>query len=233
MPALPLLSLLFAATVAFALAPVQPSSAASITVTFSGTIDVVDDPNSVLDPSVVVGAAFAGSYTIDPDTFAPTEACSFDPNSPDSFCQYSGSLIGSVAVGSSVFDLPNEVTIRNNAMEFGGGGRVWDSWSIQDIPDPGEIGAFVSFLDYTHTKTDDARVFFVATSLVGWTEAHFVLIEAPHPNPNQSGGPVAMGAIQSVVPEPSTTVLLALGLAGLAGMVRSMRSASRSTEDER
>lgn len=190
------------------------ASAAPITVGFSGVIDTVTDLNPpVLPPAVFVGAPFEGTYTIDPDLFTTQSP---GASGPGGIAHTPGP--GTLAVG--VAGTPFSTTVDRIAITNGDDPSfppgVPDAWAISpsfvSAPDF-DIG--LAFLDSTQARISDPSDFFVNTSLSGWDSGQLSFFTL---NNGVAAVFLARGTITDlyVVPEPTTALLLGLGLTALA-----------------
>ena len=199
--------------------------ASATTLSFSGFIDEVDDPNGFLDPAVVLGADFTADFEIlYPGPMAPAMG-----------------LPGFVYYGSILFDpFPNQVPGVTVSVAIGGEelssswagfgigndlvsptGIAVDFWTTTQPsslnPDPGTVMYGVTYADSSGLKLDDTSIFVPSDSnLAGWDSVRFWITEpgifCGYPDPCL----LAAGTISAVViPEPATAHLLALGLLGM------------------
>ena len=201
----------FFVAVAFVFGFVGIAAAAPTVVGFSGVIDFVDDPSSELPPGIGLGTPFAGTYTLDPDLFG--SAMSLMPG----FYQHEngpGSL--DILVGGFDFSRPIEAVFIGDGFNDPTFGPV-DFWSIPlPLERTGRTEVSAAFTDTTLQRISEPSDFFVNTSLDGWDGAHLFI----HTDL------LARGRITelTVIPEPSTALLVASGLVGFAAQRRRPRA---------
>jgi len=189
------------------IAYVRPSTAVPLIVGYSGVIDTVDDPDGFL-PGVVPGTTFSGTYTLDPDLFTTTTG---PPGSV--FFHRPGPGSVEVDIGGNLFSrVVDSILIGDNF-----GSDVWVLTRFGTNPKPAVI---LFFWDSTGTRITDPMSFFVNTSLDGWDFSEMVLFA--HDDP---WGPIrrlTSGTIMEVfvIPEPSTALLVGLGLVALGARRR-------------
>jgi hypothetical protein len=199
-----------------------PSAAAPITVGYSGVIDSITDPFGQLPPGIGLGTPFTGTYTVDPDAVTGVAQ-------PDTgYVQHIGAGLGSIEldVGGNLIGQP--LTTVGIGDVIGGAPFAEDFWNtitpeFETVP-LGSLASAVSFSDSTDTRISDPFDFFVNTSLTDWDDPKAGIWVARGGIGPAGGGFVllARGEITSlqVLPEPSTALLMGLGLLGLGARRR-------------
>jgi hypothetical protein len=191
-----------------------PAVAAPITVLFAGTIVSVTDPQHYLDPSIVVGSPFTGSYTVDP-AFSLSSAL---------FGGVRYTLTSPASIQASIQGVPftNDVAIQVLVADGYTGAGGGDLWTFVSNASALPIGALivVPFFQDTSGAKLDSDAFFVNQALAGWDVPQLFVTRWN----GVAGENLALGTITSVtIPEPATSALLAGALAAMA----SIRSARR------
>lgn len=226
--------------VAAILALSASAAAAPITYTFTGTISSVSDPGNELGGSLVVGVSqVQGSFTIDDSVFSATRDRVFQGTTYGSVYDVDGAAYGfSTNFGGILFQTDpqpggaaeSSVYVTDHFPDFPIGNQ--DQWAVEAtgvVEPPGFTAPLLLILgfgfnvDWVYTDTgfelppslDQALAFGgygivrVARSGGGLdVVAQLTSFSAPD-NPNIPSSPPP-------VPEPTTSSLLALGLAGLA-----------------
>jgi hypothetical protein len=208
------------------LALAGPALATPITVVFSGTIDIVDDPGGLTDGSIAVGVPFTGRATWDD---AVTDTDPADPRSG----KYKGSAPpwtleihvgnydiapGALGVEISVLDraAPNpDPDVFSVAAQVASLSGPLSSPNVTTVP-------LLQLESAGNTLLGSDALTAVPLSLATWDFARIdvFLIGVEDPVFAGFGGPIET----FVVPEPATAVALGLGLAALGRSgVRSSR----------
>ena len=193
-----------------------PSTAIPIIVGYSGVIFVVDDPFGLI-PGVVPGTTFSGTYTLDPDLFT----VAFPSFPAGIFLHGFGPGSVEVDIGGNLFSRVVGFVMIGDAIPAPSGG-VEDLWEIPIfLPAPTPEFTLI-YRDSTLTRITDPTSFFVNTSLDGWDNAEMTLLVDDPFLPPGSGSTVVRGTITEVfvIPEPSTALLVGLGLVALGARRR-------------
>ncbi|MEM7411762.1 MAG: PEP-CTERM sorting domain-containing protein [Myxococcota bacterium] len=175
-----------------------PASAAPITLSWSGVIDVVNDPNGVLDPAVTLGAAFTAELVFDPDT-----AVVSDTRTTSTVYATSPAPEFSVSIGGTTFTRTWDGIVIGN--DDSGQNDFWGSL-IEIDPFPATY-LTIEYQDATSTTLSDTDFFVPSDSdFSGWTEVAIGIFY------RGADDAEAFGTVFAV-PEPGTAALLLLGLA--------------------
>ena len=205
------------------------ASAASITRSYSGLIDQFDDPSGLLDPAVTSGAAFTVEVTVNTDlltssTGTPTITYYSSSQVPtESFVSVSLS-IGGVQLNTDW----EGISIGNDSNVFSPSAAL-DFWTVSyQLPYSGPSGTGligISFSDHSGLKLANQDFLVPAdTDLSGWDSAR-LLISDPNAPCTANECPLAAGDL-SPIPEPTTALLLGLGLIGLGVQRQAIESFS-------
>jgi hypothetical protein len=207
----------------------RSSVAANVTVSFSGTIDslsILEDPFAPwiwhgYDGSFTVGSPFSGSLTFD-DSTSDSNAdvqvgnYSFDTPPFTAILQVGGYTLSSISGRNTaqIFNDSFPQTYPNGLDEIS---LFVEDVSVLGAPGfPSSESYFVLELeDFTGSALGSDALASVPFSLAPWDQARisFSLRRADSLSSFVSAGPIAS---QSVVPEPSTALLIWLGATGLA-----------------
>jgi len=201
-------SLLASTIVTAGLLFTMTAMSAPVTFVFDGLIDAVPDPSSVLSPSIQVGSAFNGSYTLDPvGAGAP-----FDFPSGLHYPMPTGTPEISVTVEGENFMTPANGVIISNGRDwssFGPEFGVGDGWLLvlQNQTIDG-IKVLIVFFDSTGTKLTNEDLF-VNDTLAGWDLAQLRIINTQ----DLMTTTLATGVVDTTPPGvPTTNLPLAYGL---------------------
>lgn len=176
-----------------------------ITFAFSGTVTEVEDPCEILDPSIIVGSAFNGSYTFNSDAI--------DRNPDPRWGRYGGSqavpdvFSMSVVVGNKVFEpirsasisVDDEVTYDSYGVHVGIDPEAFDYAAVELF-----LGGEADFLDSDSLPITPPLLEETFSSVLGIS---YMSVLNPFSN-------VLVGGTLSsltLVPEPTTILVLALG----------------------
>ena len=215
--------------------------ASATTLSFSGYIDEVNDPNGFLDPAVVLGAEFTAEFEIlllgfmapvmGVPGFVYYGSFLFDP-----FPNQVPGVAVSVAIGGEElsstwagFGIGNDMSSTTSSSV-----DLWTTTQPSSLhPAPGTVMYGVTFIDSSGLKLDDTSIFVPSDSnLAGWDSVRFWMTEPGIfcDDPNQCL--LAAGTISAVViPEPATAMILALGLVGLAFRSKTPQKPHLAVED--
>jgi len=181
-----------------------PAQGAMITFQFGGVIDVVDDPDNVLEGAVQAGNTFSGSYTFDPDT--PDSY----PDDPEFGVYENASLtvsLGNLTLVSQAND--NNliaVTDRPSYDRFVMGSYGFQSagFSIHELD--------LSLYDSTATAFDSDALPTTPPDL-GAFDPQTAFDRAFFITGNRDGGPdfVIFGTVTTLTPEPTSLMLMFFG----------------------
>ena len=207
--------LLFVVAAFVVIANAGPSTATPIIVGYSGVIDTVDDPFGLI-PGVVPGTTFSGTYTLDPDLFT----VAIPGSSPGIFLHGFGPGSVEVDIGGNLFSRVVGFVMIGDAIPAPSGG-VEDLWAIPIfLPAPTPEFTLI-YRDSTLTRITDPTSFFVNTSLDGWDLSE-MLLRVDDPTAPFGTRTLTRGTITEVfvIPEPSTALLVGLGLIALGSRRR-------------
>ena len=201
---------------------VGQAEAVPVTFNFGGTLTLVNDPGNDFGGAFNVGDPFSGSYTFDsglPEVPIPPDISSYGPLSASSLQIGAYGFSGSGAAGS-------EIRLFNN-----GGSPQKDYYSATDeliqvsgpttVPVGGGSSAFlIQLFDFSKSILND--------NSLPLTPPDLSLVSGDKrfdfSTSTSFTAPVLQGTLTSLtlapVPEPSTSLLLATGLLGLAGYGR-------------
>lgn len=190
------------------------ASADSVEVVLTGVVDTVTDPLSQLDPAIVPGSLWSGTYVF--DSVSPGVL-----TSGGGLVNYNPDPTSSVSItveGNNFVTAPEGVLIANDIAGFGQyTGDTIDLWVNVGSGVEGKIDPFVGFVDPTFSRISDPTDYFVNTSLAGWDTIGGEL----GLNQLQSGVPVNLliGTITSIQIAPTVPSLAPLGIALLSGLM--------------
>jgi hypothetical protein len=195
------------------------ASAVPIEVSFSGVIDEVTASGQLMYPSIFVGSSFSGTYVF--DSVSPGVAYQFGPEAFGYAPDFTSSVL--IEVEEFIFGAgpPSAVSIANDWLD---GVETVDQWNTQFTNPVSLLVPYgvVAFRDDTLSRITDATDYFVNTSLAGWTSARIGVSQF-----TSGFGDIEQlvgGTITSlqVIPEPSTALLMGLGLLGLRARRRTI-----------
>jgi hypothetical protein len=195
-----------------------PVSARALTVSFSGAVESVIDGSHLLDASVTTGALVAGSYQVD-----PTSASTSSPFAV-------GPARLAFALGNYEFDAsqnPGSIALINNRPVLSAAVDLWQTGEFVTpglSPASGATGgdfaalAQIELNDFSASRFNGLeRAPFVPSNLAGWDQALLRLDSIASNGSIDGRVQVQVNLLSwSVVPEPRSAVLLALGLVSLA-----------------
>jgi len=207
-----------------------PASAHALTVLFSGTVaEEVSDDFGFLDDSVGLDTTVTGTYQVDPSNVIGSSPFAVGPARL------------TFQLGNYVFDAsqdPHTISLIDNHIVDPGTppqppvtDDIWRSGAIaaSDLspatnPGGGFAGyaAQIEFFDFTSTALNGGETQpFVPADLTGWNDVRLTL-NSVDGSGNIDGTVQVMVRIESwsIVPEPGTAVLLALGLVLIASRRR-------------
>jgi hypothetical protein len=176
---------------------VGAAHASPVTYRYSGSCFSGSSPGNCSFFNLSDGDLVSGSITLDDARLSTTQFASFLPADPD--LQFSFTF-GSLAVGKNNLD-PLDV-LRVMLSDSSGLGIIFQN----------EVTACVNALFPCHVRQDGTEVLTVGTSF-GFAQRYVGSTEVQTAYTNGAWTKIAS---PSPVPEPSTAVLLALGLAGLS-----------------
>ena len=209
--------------------PSSMAAAASITRSYSGVIDQFNDPGSLLDPAVTSGAAFTAEVTVTTDL--PTSSMGTPTITYYSSSQVPTESFVSVSLSIGGVQLNTDwegISIGNDSNVFSPSATL-DFWTVSyQLPYSGPSGTAlisVSFSDSSGLKLANQDFFVPSdTDLSGWGSARLLISDPNAPcTPNEC--PLAAGDL-SPIPEPTTALLLGLGLIGLGVQRQAIGSVS-------
>jgi hypothetical protein len=201
----------------------KSAHALTLSANFTGTISSLNDPTGFLAPATV-GTSFSVGYTVDTDgVSALVEAPSANATSYRFFVTPASPGLITASVAGLTFSSPLDVIIVGDNVSIGGGSTVLDYWSTSIIlGEPsvsvGSIFPYLIFSDSAGTRLTSQDLFGVV-SLDGWSQVEMGLVRVEALGEELVTQTLATGTLYSTVPEPTTALLLTLGLAGL-GMRR-------------
>lgn len=181
-----------------------PAGAAPITLTYSGTITFLDDPAGDLDPAIIPGAEFTAELKFDPDTATVADMRTTSTRYDTTPAPVLTIMIGSTTLTQTL----DALSIGNDASGDAGPRDFWGS--LIETSGPGPYISF-SYIDDTGTRLSDTSFFVPSESdFTGWTEVGVLFATI-------GGGEIVSRADGTIylVPEPSTGLLLLLGLVPL------------------
>ena len=183
-----------------------PSSAAPISVGFSGTID--SQHFAALLSGVGVGTPFSGTYTLDSDDVTGSVV---DLPLEGSVAVYTlaPTAVMELTIGDHhIVTTLHDVVVGDNYNYTDRLAPPSDAWIARVFSPNLEFYFFVEVRDWSNNRISSTD-FFVNTSSSGWERTWLYMSRF-------DGGGSQSGQITSVVPEPTTGLLLALALAGLS-----------------
>jgi hypothetical protein len=190
----------------------QPLGAAALTLVLSGTITGVNDPDDVLAGSVTVGEAWSATIVIDessPDS-EPDPTLGFYYSGDETTFPFTIQLANHTVtptVGMGVqFEVRNELSETIN----------WSMFPVQGLPGF-DTDAAIRLFRHLGGALDDDTIAGVSWDLAEWPEAVLELSTFTDESAAFINGSVDSLA---VVPEPATSLLLALGGLQLARCAR-------------
>ena len=200
------------------------TDAAPITVFFTGSVILVDDPGSRLDGSITVGTPFSGSLSYDPAALAdtlpdPSEGAYYPDPADFSFSVVIGSY--SLAYDSGSAGLV-EIGVHDNAPLF-----LHDTYNVvpngltglESIAGLVDSSLQVFLGDSTQTALTSDSLSAVPLTTAAWDLRSFLLdlrVDAPSLSEASVEGDIEFLA----VPEPEGGLLLALGGAAALAAAR-------------
>ncbi len=192
------------------------ASAVPVEVEFSGIITQIDPTGFFYNTEGIrPGDGFTGTYTIDEDDIISSGPLAGGTRYTLSGYEGEATIFAS---GSGVTVPQTYLLEEKNISIFDNGGTFiapFDWWLTLDTP--GNTSFALQFVDQTRTKLSNED-FFVPDTLDGWTAGQLYWREAAGVEDMQA---TMLSLV--VIPEPSTALLMALGLGGLA-MRRSRRA---------
>jgi len=215
------------------------ATAAPLTYSFSGSIDSVTDSDDFLDSSVAPTVSVSGTYEVDPATTSSSSPFTVGP---------SHLVFGLGNYGFDQSQDPDTIRLINDTGPPGFEVDLWQSGSltVSDLAggtnSSGNFAGYaarIEFFDNTHSNFDGTESApTIPDDIVGWTQARLIL-DSLKDNGDGTSSPDGRVQVQvnfsswSIVPEPNSSALVALGLVWLALRARQVsRSEPQASEGQ-
>jgi hypothetical protein len=215
------------------------ATAAPLTYSFSGSIDSVTDSDDFLDSSVAPTVSVSGTYEVDPATTSSSSPFTVGP---------SHLVFGLGNYGFDQSEDPDTIRLINDTGPPGFEVDLWQSGSltVSDLAggtnSSGNFAGYaarIEFFDNTHSNFDGTESApTIPDDIVGWTQARLIL-DSLKDNGDGTSSPDGRVQVQvnfsswSIVPEPNSSALVALGLVWLALRARQVsRSEPQASEGQ-